>query len=367
MNILAKKLYTNSQEVDNQLIVVENGRIVSVNDHGSEPYDKVFDNLSAGFFDTHINGGYAYHFTENPSVETVRDISTASLESGTAYTFPTLITSSLETILSGIASVKAFQKDNPDGGVVGMHLEGPFISVKKRGAHIEKFVRKPTADELDHILLEGAGTIKIMTVAPESFTDVQLQQILETGIIISIGHTDATYSQAKHAFSLGVNLVTHLYNAMSGLHHREPGVVGATLEDDNVYAPIILDGLHCDFGAAKVAYRAKKGKLFLISDALFLGERKKEFVWGEFDARLEGGTYVNSAGNLAGGAISLPDCVRNAVEKVGIPLVEAIDMVTARPAKVIGLDGQMGQVVAGFPAIFTTFNDGLTNFKVIRA
>ncbi|MFB0944761.1 MAG: N-acetylglucosamine-6-phosphate deacetylase [Spirosomataceae bacterium] len=365
MNILAKRLYGNNQIKENKVIQCVNGKIVTIKDFKNQSVDSTFDNLTAALFDTHINGGFKHYFTQFPTVETVKDIADASRETGTAYCLPTLITSSLENILKGIEAVRVYQSENSQGGVVGMHLEGPFLNVKKRGAHLAKYVRKPTDEELDTILKHGEGIIKLMTIAPENFTDSQLSKLIDSGIAISVGHSDATYAQAKHAFSKGIHLVTHLYNAMSGLHHREPGVVGAALEDELVYAPIILDGHHCDFGAAKVAYRAKKDKLFLISDALFLGEQVHSFNWGEFDATLKNGSYVNSEGNLAGGVISLPDCIRNAVNFVGIPLPEALEMSSSRAATAMKLENEVSQIKVGFPALFTSFSDDLTNFEVV--
>lgn len=366
MNILAKRLFVNNQIVENQLVITEGAEVVSVEYYQDQPVDVSYDNLAAGLFDTHINGGFKNYFTQFPTVETVKDIADASRETGAAYCLPTLITSSLENILKGIEAVREYQTQYAKGGAVGMHLEGPFLNVKKRGAHLAKYVRKPTDEELDTILKHGEGIIKLMTIAPENFTDDQLNKLIDSGIAISVGHSDATYAQAKHAFSKGINLVTHLYNAMSGLHHRKPGVVGAALEDESVYAPIILDGHHCDYGAAKVAYRAKKDKLFLISDALFLGEQVQHFNWGEFDATLKNGTYVNSEGNLAGGAISLLDCIRNAVKHVDIPLAEAIEMSTNRAAVAMNLDKELCKIEPGYPAVFTSFTDGLTNFEVVE-
>lgn len=367
MNILAKRLYINSQISENKVIGCVNGRISTVQNFTNQTIDAEYDNLAAGLFDTHINGGFKSYFTQFPTVETVKDIADASRETGTAYCLPTLITSSLENILKGIEAVREYQMLYPNGGAVGMHLEGPFLNVKKRGAHLAKYVRKPTDGELETILKYGEGIIKLMTIAPENFTDKQLNKLTDSGITISVGHSNATYAQTKHAFSKGISLVTHLYNAMSGLHHREPGVVGAALEDESVYAPIILDGHHCDFGAAKVAYGAKKDKLFLISDALFLGEKVQRFNWGEFDATLKNGSYVNSEGNLAGGAISLPECIRNAVNCVDISLAEAIEMSTHRAAIAMKLDSQLCKIEAGYPAVFTSFSDGLKEFEVVKS
>jgi N-acetylglucosamine-6-phosphate deacetylase len=150
---------------------------------------------------------------------------------------------------------------------------------------------------------------------------------------------------------------------MSQMGHREPGLVGATFDNNNVYAPIILDGFHCDYAAARIAYKIKKDKLFLISDALFLGGKVKEFQWQEFDATLGDGFYRNSEGNLAGGAISQFETVKNAVQKVGISLEEAIKMATIRPAKAIKMEDKIGQVAVSFPATFCVFNEDFSEAK----
>ena len=229
-----------------------------------------------------------------------------------------------------------------------------------------KYVRKPTDDELRQIIQHGRDTIKIVTIAPELFSVNQLNMLTDAGITVSAGHSNATYEEARMAFANGINLCTHLYNAMSPLQHRKPGLVGAVFNSDNVYAPIIPDGIHCDYSAVQIAYKIKKDKLMLISDALFIGEKVTEFKWQEFDAKLVNGEYVNSDGNLAGSAISLADAVRNAVTKIDIQLAEAIDMVTRRPAAAIDMADKIGKIEKGYPAIFTAFDDGLNNFELVK-
>lgn len=363
MKILAKNLFHDGTSTPNQVIEVENNTIVSIKPYAQQTIDETYENLAAGLVETHINGGYRHYFTQTPTYEGVKDIYEACVAHGTAYVLPCLITSPLENILKGIAAVKEFQERHPESGVAGMHLEGPFLNVKKRGAHLAKYIRRPTDDELDIICKAGEGIIKIMTIAPENFTENQIKRLQSAGFTLSVGHTDATYEQAEWAFNQGITLVTHLYNAMSGLQHRQPGVVGAALAHESVYAPIILDGHHCHYGAAKAAYQAKKDKLFLISDALFLGQHTTQFKWQEFDANLKNGTYVNSEGNLAGAAISLADTIRNAVYQVGIPLEKAIEMATLRPALAIGASN-LGNITVGNPAVFTPFNKKLTHFEV---
>lgn len=362
----AEKVYTGQEVLFNQIVVVENGKISDIQSGTPRTGMPYFANVSAGLFDSHINGGEQYYFTERADEATIDDIYQASIATGTAYVLPTLITSPHENILKGIEATRSYMDKNPDSGVLGMHLEGPFLNPVKRGAHLTAFVRKPTDAELEEIIRYGQGVIRLITIAPEMFTVDQLQMLLESGMTVSAGHSNATYAEAMEAFDQGIQLVTHLYNAMSAFGHRAPGLVGATFDTETVYAPIIVDGVHCDFGAASVAYKIKKDKLFLISDALFLGRKVTEFKWGEFDANLKDGKYINSDGNLAGATISLGDAVRNAIEIVGVPVQEAIEMATIRPATALGLQDRIGRIAPGYPAVFTVFDDNLANFEVVR-
>ena len=364
--LFAHTVYTGNEVLRDLLITIENEKITGIRHSVSSSEVQSVQNLCAGLFDSHINGGEKYHFTQNADEETIADIYQASLATGTGYVLPTLITSPQDNILKGIEAIRNYQEKHPGSGVLGMHLEGPFLNPVKRGAHLANYVRKPSNADLEEIISHGKNVIKLITIAPEMFTEDQIQMLMESGITVSAGHSNATYAEATKAFSQGIHLVTHLYNAMSAFAHREPGLVGATFDNPAVYAPIIIDGVHCDFAAARVAYKIKKDKLFLISDALFLGEKVTEFRWAEFDAYLKNGRYTNSDGNLAGATISIGDAVRNAVKIVGVPLQEAIEMATSRPAKALNLDKQIGYVAIGFPATFTTFDENLEKFEVLK-
>ena len=364
--LFAHKVYTGNEVLRDQLITIEDGKLTNIRHAVPSSDVQSVQNLCGGLFDSHINGGEKFYFTQKADEETIDDIYQSSVATGTGYVLPTLITSPQENILKGIEAIRKYQERHPGSGVLGMHLEGPFLNPVKRGAHLAAYVRKPSNADLEEIISHGKNVIKLITIAPEMLTEDQLQMLLESGITVSAGHSNATYAQASKAFSQGINLITHLYNAMSAFAHREPGLVGATFDNPAVYAPIIIDGVHCDFAAARVAYKIKKEKLFLISDALFLGEKVTEFKWGEFDAYLRNGRYTNSDGNLAGATISLGDAVRNAVKMVGIPLQEAIEMATIRPAKALNLDQQIGYLSVGYPATFTTFDDDLKQFEVLK-
>ena len=365
--ITNSQIFTGKKIINGAAIIIKDGLIKSI--QNEIPEDAVITdlkgwNIAAGFIDVQINGGEKFYFTQSPTEETLHDICDSSLVYGTTNVLPCLISSSHKNILNAIETVKAFmQKHNK--GVLGMHLEGPFINPLKKGAHVAALIRKPTSKELEEIIHYGKDVIKIMTIAPECFSDEQLEMLMESGIVLSAGHTDMNYEQSQYYFSKGITLVTHLYNAMNQLQHRAPGLVGAVLDNADIYAPIILDGAHCDYAAARIAHKIKRDKLFLISDAAFLGRKLKQFVWGEFDATLVNGFYRNKEGNLAGAAISMIEAVRNAIIHLNISLEEAINMATIYPAKAIKMDDKIGAVQPGYPARFIKFNNSLSKYETL--
>lgn len=322
-------------------------------------------NIAAGFIDIQINGGQQFYFSHSPTEETLHDICDSSLLYGTTHVLPCLISSPHEKILQAIETVKNFMQQYPGKGVLGMHLEGPFINPEKRGAHNKDIIRKPTDAALKEIIRYGHDVIKVMTIAPEQFTEGQIEMLLNSGIILSAGHSMMTYQQAQYYFDKGISLVTHLYNAMTQLGHRQPGMVGAIFDNDHVYAPIILDGAHCDYAAARIAYKIKKDKLFLISDAAFLGRKVTVFKSDLLDAKLINGFYRNEEGNLAGAAISMAEAFENAVKYVGIHLKAVVQMATINAASAIGMQNKLGKIEKGYPAKFVCFNDDFSIYKTI--
>ena len=366
--IINTTVHTGDEIITNGVIIIENGIILSVQKEipqDIETIDLKGNHIAAGFIDIQINGGERLYFSQNPTEETIQDIYDASLKYGTTHVLPCLISSSHETILQGIEAVRSYMKKH-DNGVIGMHLEGPFLNPLKRGAHSIDQVRKPTNEELEEIIRLGKDVIKVITIAPECFTDEQLNMLIESGIVISIGHSTVTHKEAQVYFSKGIKLVTHLFNAMTQFGHREPGLVGATFENENLYAPVILDGAHCDYAAAKLAYKLKQDKFFLISDATFLGRKVANFKWDNFDAHLDNGFYRNDDGNLAGATISMLEDVQNAYNHLEVSADEAIKMATSRVASAIGLEDQFGKIKAGFPASFVQFNDDLSEIATLN-
>ncbi len=365
--IINSVIHTGDEVLQEKNIITNNGVIEAITNElpgGIDCIDMKGMNIAAGFIDIQVNGGEQYYFTQTPEEKALEDICAASLKYGVTHLLPCLISSSHETIVQAIETVKGFMKKNP--AVIGMHLEGPFINPLKRGAHVESLIRKPTDAELEAIIQLGKGVIKVMTIAPECFTDAQLQMVQDSGIVLSAGHSVINCSQAQYYFSKGIKLVTHLFNAMTQFGHREPGLVGAVLQDDTVYAPIILDGQHCDYVAAQVALKAKGEKLFLISDAAFLGRKVKAFNWGEFNMQLTSdGNYRNTDGNLAGASISMVEAIQNAKKHLRVSTAEAVKMATSRVAKAINCEDSIGYINPGYPASFVSFDEELEQVQTM--
>lgn len=360
-------IFTGEAVLTNKSILVQHGKVLSMTDNiadAEEIIDAEGKNIAPAFIDIQPNGGYDLYFSKEVSIAALQDMYQASIDHATGYILPTLITSDAATILKAISVVKQFMQQ--ESGVLGMHLEGPFINVAKRGAHPANIIRKPTDAELEEIIEVGKDVIKMITIAPECFTDRQLQMLLDSGIQISIGHTTVNYDQAQYYFSKGIKLVTHLYNAMNQMGHRECGLVGATFDNDNVYAPLILDGGHCHYAAARIAYRQKRDKLILLSDAAFLGRKKQAFIWDNLSIQLTDGFYRDVNGNLGGAAISMIDAVKNAVTYLQASLQEAVEMATSRVAKAIGADTMVGHISPGHDARFVLFDNELNDFTYLK-
>lgn len=364
--IINATVFTGSGVVKDVAVLTEYGKILDVTAHvpeGCVVVDAAGKNIAPAFIDIQPNGGYDLYFSKEVSGASLQDMYQASIDHGTGYIIPTLISSDFKTILKAIEAVKAFMQQQP--GVLGMHLEGPFINVDKRGAHPAAVIRKPADEELKQIIAAGKDVIKIITIAPECFTDDQLQLLLDSGMNVAIGHTAVTYDQAQYYFSKGIRLVTHLYNAMNQMGHRECGLVGAIFDNDDVYAPIILDGGHCHYAAARVAYRQKRDKLILLSDAAFLGRKKQVFDWENLSIKMVNGYYRDGAGNLGGAAISMIDAVKNAMTHLHVSLQEAIEMATGRVAKAIKMDDCIGFIKPGYEARFVMFDNDMNTVEFL--
>lgn len=368
------RIYTGEEIVTGNAILIEHGKIIAIGVKADFPSDvQTIDlrggNVAPGFIDLQINGGGGWFFTQHPTTECMGAMYRANLRFGTTHFLPTLVSSPYEKIQQAIQSVREALRANLPG-VLGLHVEGPYFHPEKIGAHRREFIHPPTMEELQGIVEQGRGVVKIITLAPELCTDEQLALLRESGtppegFVISAGHSNATYEEAGHFFGKGVSKVTHLYNAMSSFAHREPGLVGATFDHPR-WTSIIVDGFHCHYATVRIAKQLLGDKLFLITDAVdTIGNEpnaaERATRYGDFVTRYryEGGRFITDDGKLAGSCITMLDALRNCVQHVGIPLEEALRMASTYPARAIGLGDELGKVKPGYPAALVVFDDKL--------
>lgn len=312
--------------------------------------DKGF--LVPAFIDVQIYGGNGQLFGEHPSIDALKATREYSLHGGATHILPTVATNSTQVMYAAIEAVREYWRQGLQG-VIGLHLEGPYISRIRRGAHIPEFIVHPTLRDAEQLMEKGRGIVKLMTLAPEVCAPGVIEFLQGSGVIISAGHTDATFEQATAAFNKGVHAATHLFNVMSPMQHRSPGTAGAILHSQNVYASIIADGHHVDYPVISIAKKVMGERLFLITDAV------TENTSGVYQHCLQGDKYVVADGTLSGSALTMLKAVHNCVEKAGISLEESLRMASLYPAQVLKMDDVAGRIRPGYNADLLWLNDKL--------
>lgn len=308
------------------------------------------DILCPPFVDLQVNGGGGVNFNDDPSPDALERISAAHSAAGTGALMPTLITDAPEKTVQAIDAVAACKIPQ----IVGLHLEGPHIAAEKKGAHQARFIR-PLDPESLQIIKEAATRVPhlLVTLAPEAAAPESISALVEAGVIVSLGHSAAQFSEAQAAFKAGATMATHLFNAMGPLHHREPGLAGAALSNGSVSASLIADGLHVHpalMGAA-VKGKAPPGELFLVSDAMApFGTSMTRFQLGDREVTREGNCLSLSDGTLAGANTDLLSAVRLLVTEADVPLATALRMATGGPSRAAKLPPRRaGRLVPGSP------------------
>lgn len=312
--------------------------------------------LAPGFIDLQVNGGGGLMFNNTLTVEGLRTLANAHRQYGTTALLPTLITDSYAVMRQAIAAVKqAIEEGVP--GIIGIHLEGPFLNPEKKGAHaVEKFC---VIDEQGFEVISSLTVGKtLVTIAPELTTSDMIKRIRNQGIVICAGHTGADYNQTCEGLAAGVTGFTHLYNAMTPLLSREPGMVGAALNDENSWFGIIADGFHMHPAAFRVAVAAKQsGGAVLVTDAMAtVGSEDKSFVLDCETIYAVEGRCTNAAGSLAGSDLDMNSAIKNAMKFARIDWMEAVRMATVYPAKALGVDRQLGYIKSGYQANFVSLD-----------
>lgn len=341
------KIFTGSEWLLDKSIIIEDGRIKSIVSSDGVSIKNGF--LCAGFIDLQLYGGGERLFSNQATTECIASTFEEHIKTGTIAFQITLNCSPKNTMSQAIQACKNYKGK----GLVGLHLEGPFFNPVRRGAHQEEFVQKPDLAFIESLISETDGFPTYMTIAPEMFESADLERLMDSPIMVSIGHSDANFEQAMDAIDQGLSRITHLFNAMSQWQSRSLGIVGASFSS-NAWTSIIVDGLHCDFESVKLAKKIKGDRLFLITDAV------THDVSGPYFFSQTDGRFTNDLGTLSGSSLTMQQAVLNCVEKAHIPLDEAIRMATIYPAQVAKLDHDLGTIEVGKRACFIHFSDELT-------
>jgi len=320
--------------------------------------------LLPGFIDTQVNGGGGVLFNDTPTVETIRQIGAAHRRFGTTGFLPTLISDSVDTMRAAIAAVEqALAEKVP--GVLGIHLEGPYLSPARKGVHDPKYFHAPGSAELAMLCAPHAG-VRLLTLAPEQVARESIEALAAAGLLLCAGHTAADYATTRDALNAGIRGFTHLFNAMTPLGSREPGVVGAALDDAQSWCGLIVDGHHVHPATLRAAIAAKpRGKMLLVTDAMPpVGADHPDFVLNGETITAKDGICQTAQGTLAGSALDMATAVRNTVEMLGLPLDEAVRMASTYPADFLGLGASHGRIAAGYYADLIVMND---DYKVTQS
>jgi N-acetylglucosamine-6-phosphate deacetylase len=363
------RILRNKRFVEGRSVLISDGRIedvVAASDRRvrrAERRDLGGKLLLPGFIDSQVNGGGGVLFNDAPSVESIRAIGRAHRRFGTTGFLPTLISADLDIVARAIAAVRsAIEARVP--GVLGIHIEGPFLNVARKGVHDGAKLRELDSSALG-LLSSLRGGRTLVTLAPEMTTPALIEKLVAAGVVVSAGHTNATYAEINTALEHGLSGFTHLFNAMSQLTGREPGAVGAALADPNSWCGIIVDGAHTAPVVLRIALRCKPHDRFmLVTDAMpSVGTDRPFFELQGRRISVNGSTCLDEDGRLAGSNIDMAKSVRNAMELLGVSLVEAVHMATRAPAEFLGLSNDVGRIARGLRANLVLADEGLNVFE----
>lgn len=317
---------------------------------GKEIIDAGEEIVAPGFIDIHIHGANGADVIEG-KIESIEKIARFVIRHGVTGFYPTTVTSPLEMIKKSITStVKAIERSVKGARILGMHLEGPFVSLEKAGAQDKRYILKPSRELIDELLTLGKGYIKRVTLAPEIDGALEaIKYLREKGVVVAMGHTNATYEEAIRAIEAGATVANHIYNQMRRFHHRDPGILGAVLTRDDVYAEIIIDDVHHHYAAREIVMRCKgTDKVALITDSIMAtGLPDGEYMLGAQKIIIKNGISRLPDGTLAGSTLTLDEAVKNTVKHLNVSLRDAIKMATYVPARIMGIDKVLGSIKVG--------------------
>jgi N-acetylglucosamine-6-phosphate deacetylase len=360
LRIHADKIFDGQQYHDHQVLTIEDGKVLSIDDNTTSVDVVVKGMIAPGFIDLQVNGGGGVLFNDSPSLEHMKTIITAHSQFGTTGMLPTLITDKVEVMAQAAdAMAQAILQKVP--GILGIHFEGPHLSVAKKGTHVQEYIRGISDAEWQILERQDIGQI-LVTLAPETVSTDDIHRMVSLGIKVCLGHTNADFKTAQAAMDVGADGYTHLFNAMSPIASRAPGVTGCALLNDHASCGIIIDGHHVDYTTAKLALKTKpQGKVFLVTDAMStIGTDQTQFSFFDRTVYLNDGRLTSTTGELAGAALDMATAVKNTHLGVGVPLAEAIRMASQYPADYINQGTIRGNLSSGAQADFVILNDQLS-------
>jgi N-acetylglucosamine-6-phosphate deacetylase len=348
--------------LEDQTILIQHGIIQIIGNQtvpsGCEVVDLEGALVSPGFIDLQIYGSGGNLFSAYPTVETLRQMDLDLISKGTTAFLACLATNSIDVFYQAIEAAKAYRKEAK--GFMGLHLEGPYLNPKRLGAHPLAYVKKATLDEVKGLIEAAEGTVKMMTLAAELQDQEVIDYLLQQGVTLSLGHSDASFEQATTAYNNGFSTTTHLYNAMPSIHHRAPNLPVALFSHASAMASIIADGEHVNFEVVKMSSKLLQERLFLITDAVTACNI------GPYKHRLKGDKYVTEDGTLSGSNITLLQAVQNCIKHCGITPALALNMASAHPAKVLKRH-DIGELAVGKQANLLVLSPDLTLQRVFVA
>lgn len=358
-------VYTGNEKLEGKAVLVDNDVVKDLVDENAvaadyEKIDLAGYNIAPAFIDLQIYGANKKLFSAYTTPEAIAETYDYGMKGGCSHFMITLATNTIEKFIQGMEAALLYQRQGGKG-LLGLHLEGPYLNPVKKGAHVEACIKKPTLAEVKMLLEKGDGIVKMITLAPEMCDQEIITMLIKSGVIVSAGHSNATYQQAKKSFALGIPTATHLFNAMSAFQSREPGLVGAIYDDEKIKASIVADGVHVDFVSLKISKKLMGERLFFITDAVTSNEE------GEYPHVFRGDRYTLPDGTLSGSALTMMQSVKNAVTRADISLEESLRMASAYPASLLKTTVPLGKIAKGYAADFVVFNNQLEVKQVITA
>lgn len=360
----AAQVFTPEGILDNAFVHISNGRIDSVSDSLKADYTLVDlgnHKLMPGLIDMHIHGQSGAD-TMDASEEALATIARDLPKTGVVGFLGTTVTAPWQKILAALANVKSTMAVGIEGGseILGTYVEGPFFTPRHKGAHPEQFFLAPSQERIADLLEVAGDSLKVVALAPETEGAVEAtKQLVASGVRVAMGHTDATYDQVEDCIEAGATIGVHLYNGMSGLHHREPGCVGAMLASDSVIAEMIADGVHVHPAVLKLSWKCKgTERSALITDCMCAGGLPDgTYQLGELPVQVKNGVARTECGSLAGSTLSLNMAIRNMTRLAEVPEWDAVRMASEVPARILGVNDRMGSIAAGMEASLTVMDD----------